>query len=56
MQPLQSSSSKTKTLHLSNVTLEDAGEYICVAESSHAGETLQAMQSAWLQVLPGESF
>uniref|UniRef100_A0A8C8A0W6 Fibroblast growth factor receptor 4 n=1 Tax=Oryzias sinensis TaxID=183150 RepID=A0A8C8A0W6_9TELE len=53
--PLQSSSSKTKTLHLSNVTLEDAGEYICVAESSHAGETLQAMQSAWLQVLPGST-
>jgi len=41
------------TLHLSNVTLEDAGEYICLAENSHAGQAVQAMQSAWLQVLPG---
>lgn len=43
--------SKVNTLHLSNISLEDAGEYICVAENSHAG---QAMQSAWLEVLPGK--
>ncbi|XP_056265859.1 fibroblast growth factor receptor 4 [Pseudoliparis swirei] len=50
---LQSNASKVNTLHLSNVTLEDAGEYICLAENSHAGQAVQAMQSAWLQVLPG---
>lgn len=43
--------SKVNTLHLSNIRLEDAGEYICVAENSHAG---QVMQSAWLEVLPGK--
>uniref|UniRef100_A0A672J651 Fibroblast growth factor receptor n=1 Tax=Salarias fasciatus TaxID=181472 RepID=A0A672J651_SALFA len=48
----QSSGSKFKYLSLSNVTLEDAGEYICMAESVHRGQTVQAMQSAWLQVLP----
>lgn len=46
--------SKVKTLHLSNVSLEDAGEYICVAENSQAGQAVQAMQSAWLEVLPGK--
>lgn len=45
--------SKVNTLHLSNIKLEDAGEYICVAENSHAG---QVMQSAWLEVLPGKSY
>lgn len=43
------------TLHLSNITLEDAGEYICMAENTHAGQTVQAMQSAWLEVLAGET-
>lgn len=46
--------SKVNTLHLSNISLEDAGEYICVAENSHAGQAVQAMQSAWLEVLPGK--
>uniref|UniRef100_A0AAQ5YLL0 Fibroblast growth factor receptor 4 n=1 Tax=Amphiprion ocellaris TaxID=80972 RepID=A0AAQ5YLL0_AMPOC len=50
---LQSNGSKVNMLHLSNITLEDAGEYICMAESIHAGQTVQAMQSAWLEVLPG---
>ncbi|XP_072230353.1 fibroblast growth factor receptor 4 [Leuresthes tenuis] len=50
--PLQTNGSKVNTLHLSNITLEDAGEYICMAESTHAGQTIQAMQSAWLEVLP----
>uniref|UniRef100_A0A8C6Q2Y7 Fibroblast growth factor receptor 4 n=1 Tax=Nothobranchius furzeri TaxID=105023 RepID=A0A8C6Q2Y7_NOTFU len=53
--PLQSNGSKVNTLHLSNISEEDAGEYICMAESTHAGQTVQAMQSAWLQVLPGET-
>lgn len=43
--------SKVNTLHLSNIRLEDAGEYICVAENSQTG---QVMQSAWLDVLPGK--
>lgn len=46
--------SKVNTLHLSNISMEDAGEYICVAENSHAGQAVQAMQSAWLDVLPGK--
>ncbi|XP_019941395.2 fibroblast growth factor receptor 4 [Paralichthys olivaceus] len=50
---LQSNASKVYTLHLFNITVEDAGEYVCMAESIHAGETVQAMQSAWLDVLPG---
>lgn len=54
MQPLQSNASKVNTLHLSNITAEDAGEYICMAESRHGGQALQAMRSAWLEVLPGE--
>lgn len=55
MQPLQTNTSKLNTLHLTNITLQDAGEYICMAESTHAGQTVQAMQSAWLDVLPGET-
>lgn len=55
MQALQSNASKVNTLDLSNITLEDAGEYICMAENAHAGRTVQAMQSAWLEVLPGET-
>ena len=54
-QALQSNASKVYTLHLFNITVEDAGEYVCMAESVHAGETVQAMQSAWLDVLPGET-
>ena len=55
MQPLQINASKVSTLHLSNITLEDAGEYLCMAEGSHAGQTVQAMQAAWLDVLPGNT-
>nr|XP_061801552.1 fibroblast growth factor receptor 4-like [Nerophis lumbriciformis] len=51
--PLQSNMSKVSTLHLSNISMEDAGEYVCMAESKHRGKTVQAMQSAWLEVLPG---
>uniref|UniRef100_A0A665XAR9 Fibroblast growth factor receptor 4 n=1 Tax=Echeneis naucrates TaxID=173247 RepID=A0A665XAR9_ECHNA len=54
VQALQSNASKVNTLHLSNITAEDAGEYICVAESTHGGQAVKAMQSAWLDVLPGE--
>ncbi|KAL6098404.1 fgfr4 [Pungitius sinensis] len=50
---LQSNGSKVNTLHLSNISLEDAGEYICLAEGTHEGQMVQAMQSAWLQVLQG---
>ncbi|XP_040038295.1 fibroblast growth factor receptor 4 [Gasterosteus aculeatus] len=50
---LQSNGSKVNTLHLSNISLEDAGEYICMAESTHEGQMVQAMQSAWLEVLHG---
>uniref|UniRef100_A0A8C2X360 Fibroblast growth factor receptor 4 n=1 Tax=Cyclopterus lumpus TaxID=8103 RepID=A0A8C2X360_CYCLU len=50
---LQSNASKVNTLHLSNITPEDAGEYICMAENTHEGQAVQAMQSAWLEVLPG---
>ncbi|XP_068600440.1 fibroblast growth factor receptor 4 [Brachionichthys hirsutus] len=50
---LQSKGSKINTLHLSNISLEDAGEYICLAENTHSGQAVQAMQSAWLEVLPG---
>ncbi|XP_077448343.1 fibroblast growth factor receptor 4 [Stigmatopora argus] len=51
--PLQSNMSKVNVLHLYNISLEDAGEYVCMAESKHRGKTVQAMQSAWLKVLPG---
>uniref|UniRef100_A0A6Q2Y2U0 Fibroblast growth factor receptor 4 n=1 Tax=Esox lucius TaxID=8010 RepID=A0A6Q2Y2U0_ESOLU len=51
---LQSNISKVNTLSLDNVSLEDAGEYICMAETdTHARHQTQSMQSAWLQVLPG---
>lgn len=49
VQPLQSNASKVYTLNLHNVTMEDAGEYVCMAENP----TGQTMQSAWLEVLPG---
>uniref|UniRef100_A0A673XAR8 Fibroblast growth factor receptor 4 n=1 Tax=Salmo trutta TaxID=8032 RepID=A0A673XAR8_SALTR len=53
LEALQSNISNVNTLSLSNVSLEDAGEYICMAEATtHAGLQLQSMQSAWLQVLP----
>lgn len=55
VQALQSNASKMNTLYLSNVTMDDAGEYICMAESTHGGHSVQAMQSAWLDVLPGET-
>ncbi|KAJ8348441.1 hypothetical protein SKAU_G00270300 [Synaphobranchus kaupii] len=48
--PLLSNISKVNVLPLTNVTLEDAGEYICWAENS----ALQSTQSAWLHVLPAE--
>lgn len=49
LQPLQSNASKVYMLNLHNVTMEDAGDYICMAENP----TGQMMQSAWLVVLPG---
>ncbi|KAK0143768.1 Fibroblast growth factor receptor 4 [Merluccius polli] len=49
---LQSNMSRVNTLQLANVSLADAGEYVCMAEGSLGGKTVQAMQSAWLQVLP----
>uniref|UniRef100_A0A8C8G971 Fibroblast growth factor receptor n=1 Tax=Oncorhynchus tshawytscha TaxID=74940 RepID=A0A8C8G971_ONCTS len=50
---LQSNISKVNSLSLSNVSLGDTGEYICMAETTtQAGHQLQSMQSAWLQVLP----
>lgn len=49
VQPLQSNASKVYVLNLHNVTMEDAGEYVCMAESP----TGQSLQSAWLEVLPG---
>lgn len=55
VQALQNNASKVNTLDLSNITLEDAGEYICMAENAHGGRAVQAMQSAWLEVLPGET-
>ncbi|XP_072302108.1 fibroblast growth factor receptor 4 [Eucyclogobius newberryi] len=51
--PLQNNGSKTYSLHLTNVTVDDGGEYICLAQSVHQGQTVQAMESVWLQVLPG---
>ncbi|KAJ0061745.1 hypothetical protein NL108_008296, partial [Boleophthalmus pectinirostris] len=50
--PLQNNGTKTYSLHLSNITAEDGGEYICLAQSVHQGQTVQAMESAWLQVIP----
>lgn len=50
VQHLQSNASKVYLLNLHNVTTEDAGEYICMAQSP----TGQSTQSAWLEVLPGE--
>lgn len=54
-QALEGSMLKQNILHLTNVTLQDAGQYICMAESVHRGHAVQAMQSAWLDVLPGET-
>lgn len=51
VQPMQSNASKVYMLNLHNVTMEDAGEYICMAENP----TGQMMQSAWLEVLPGKT-
>lgn len=50
VQPLQSNASKVYVLNLHNITVEDAGEYMCMAESP----TGQTIQSAWLVVLPGK--
>lgn len=51
VQPLQSNASKVYTLNLHNVTAEDAGEYVCMAQNP----TGRSVQSAWLEVLPGEN-
>uniref|UniRef100_A0AAV2J9L7 receptor protein-tyrosine kinase n=1 Tax=Knipowitschia caucasica TaxID=637954 RepID=A0AAV2J9L7_KNICA len=50
---LQNNGSKTYSLRLRNVTAQDGGEFICLAQSVHQGETVQAMQSAWLHVSTG---
>ncbi|KAJ8385406.1 hypothetical protein AAFF_G00189320 [Aldrovandia affinis] len=47
LSPLLKNVSKVNILPLTNITLEDAGEYICRAENS----VLQSTQSAWLHVL-----
>ncbi|KAK7925071.1 hypothetical protein WMY93_007381 [Mugilogobius chulae] len=52
--PLQNNGSKTYSLHLTNITTDDGGEYICLAQSVHQGQTVQAMESAWLRVMPGK--
>uniref|UniRef100_A0A3B4A909 Fibroblast growth factor receptor 4 n=1 Tax=Periophthalmus magnuspinnatus TaxID=409849 RepID=A0A3B4A909_9GOBI len=37
--PLQNNGTKTYSLHLTNITAEDGGEYICLAQSVHQGQT-----------------
>lgn len=51
--PLQNNGSKMYSLQLTNLTKDDGGEYICLAQSVHQGQTVQAMESAWVKVLPG---
>lgn len=43
-------SSEVEVLYLRNVSMEDAGEYTCLAGNSIG----LSYQSAWLTVLPGE--
>lgn len=52
LQPLLDNVFKVNVLPLVNVTLEDAGEYICMVKNS-AGWT---SNSAWVEVLTGEPF
>lgn len=52
LQPLLENLSKVNIFPLVNITLEDAGEYVCKAENS-AG---QATRSAWVEVLSGKSY
>lgn len=49
-QPLLENLSKVNILPLVNVSVKDAGEYICKAENS-VGQTTH---SAWLEVLSGK--
>ncbi|XP_051960001.1 fibroblast growth factor receptor 4 [Xyrauchen texanus] len=49
--PLLENISKVNILPLINVSLEDAGEYVCKAENSVG----QSSRSAWLKVLPDVS-
>lgn len=44
-------SSEVEVLYLRNVTMEDAGEYTCLAGNSIG----LSYQSAWLTVLPGRA-
>lgn len=52
LQPLLENLSKVNILPLVNVTMEDAGEYVCKAENSVGQSTL----SAWLEVLSGKPY
>lgn len=49
---LQSSNIPTdmEFLTITNVTEEDAGEYLCKVSNLHG----EAIQSAWLKVIPGK--
>lgn len=49
-QPPPRSLTQGSVLALTNITLEDAGEYVCKAENSEG----QSSRSAWVEVLPGE--
>lgn len=49
LQPLLENTSKVNILPLVNVSLKDAGEYVCKVENSVG----QSSRSAWVEVLPG---
>lgn len=52
LQPLLENLSKVNILPLVNVTVEDAGEYVCKAENSVG----QIARSAWVEVLSGKPY
>ncbi len=52
LQPLLENLSKVNILPLLNVTVEDAGEYVCKAENSDG----QIARSAWVKVLSGKPY
>lgn len=51
-QPLLENLSKVNILPLVNVTVEDAGEYVCKADNSVG----QASHFAWVEVLSGKPY